>query len=385
VDNQERLIKDVVEGFRSGERDQPALENTRRCSRHNARVFDILRRARDYNFVLQVNDNPFRVTHVYGEGLLPQDSLCVERFQNPKCDACGKMCKVLYKCRAYQKRQRNHAVFATRGPEEEVNKQYDRLVRRTLEDAIIYLGPECGKKWLGAPREVTEASEGSNGDGGAARQLPTNARTGTTTEVKDLFKECKSILSRKRNREAAEEEVAKVTCRDSVDVAVEASQRMESFRESAEGRVSRGQDLFQELLSYDKGNSAAAADMAKDRATKLEQLYYQVHYGWQPIPTTEWNRFRNACDRALNNADRNGQVKQDWLRSSATAAHPNGQELPDMDRTRDAYNAIQNARARLEGWLNKGVTRLHSAGWLEHAPRDEAAPDACNRGHAFEV
>jgi len=150
-------------------------------------------------------------------------------------------------------------------------------------------------------------------------------------------------------------------------------------------RVDRGQDFFQELSNYDKDSSAEAAEMAKDRATKLEQLYYQVHYGWKVLATTEWDRFRSAYREAQNAADRNGQVRQDWLRGSPTPAHPNGPELPDMRRTRDAYNAVQNARDRLDRWLDKSVRRLHSSGWLEQAPRDEAALDACNRGQAFEV
>merc|ERR1719506_3309589 len=221
-----------------------------------------------YNFVLQVNDNPLRLVNLQGE-IEPSDCMALKHFQNRRCDACHSVCKLLYQCQAYRKRtlgsdghsdEKNRAIMT----EQEANVNWDRRKVRKLAKEIIYLGPECGRKLLGASEVKTNRGEKKerkgNEDGGADPN--TTARCASSSEVKDLLTDAKSIVSREQQRQAAERVLNADKCEESIRVAVEAAEEVRKLAGSAKKRLFEGKGFLAQLKDqhFPPDDATIAAD-----------------------------------------------------------------------------------------------------------------------------
>jgi hypothetical protein len=362
VDGPQNKLGDVVRNFRFGEPDQPDVRHVKvkKCFLDNSiGTWD------QYNFVLQVNDNPLRLVNLQGE-IEHQDYMASKHFQNPRCDACGAKCTLLYQCRAYRKRtlgsdgydnEKDRAIMT----EQEANVNWDRRKVRKLAKEIIYLGPDCGQKLLGAPGVKTSRSgknerEG-NEDGGAGPN--TTARSASSYEVKDLLTDAKSIVSREQQRQAAERVLNADKCEESIRVAVEAAEKVRELAGLAKKRRFEGERFLAQLKNQHFDDARIAADESlhtrSDLATMIEQAFYIVCIDGR-ILRKEIDRFTNAYDTAQNTAvlSRDDRLMQ-------RVDH----ELPSLNATRNAFIDATAAGEILQELKNHRLTRFYSEGWFE--------------------
>merc|ERR1719506_379072 len=276
-----------------------------------------------YNFVLQVNDNPLRLVNLQGE-IEHSDCMALKHFQNRRCDACGAKCKLLYQCQAYRKRtlgsdghsdEKNRAIMT----EQEANVNWDRRKVRKLAKEIIYLGPECGRKLLGASEVKTNRGEKKerkgNEDGGADPE--TTARNASSSEVKDLLTDAKSIVSREQQRQAAE--------------------KVSEFARLAKKHLSAGNGFLTQLKNQHDDDATIAEDESlhtkKKLATMIEQACYLVLIDGK-FRHKEIDRFTNAYNTAQNTAV---LARDDRLMQRLN------QELPSLNATRNDFNGATEA------------------------------------------
>jgi hypothetical protein len=253
--------------------------------------------------------------------------------------------------------------------EQEANVNWDRRKVRKLAKEIIYLGPDCGQKLLGAPGVKTSRSgknerEG-NEDGGAGPN--TTARSASSYEVKDLLTDAKSIVSREQQRQAAERVLNADKCEESIRVAVEAAEKVRELAGLAKKRRFEGERFLAQLKNqhFPPDDATIAADESlhtrSDLATMIglarmiEQAFYIVLIDGQFL-RKEIDRFTNAYNTAHNTAvlSRDDRLMQ-------RVDH----ELPNLNATRNAFIDATAAGEILQELKNHRLTRFYSEGWFE--------------------
>jgi hypothetical protein len=245
--------------------------------------------------------------------------------------------------------------------EQEANVNWDRRKVRKLAKEIIYLGPECGMKLLGASEMKTSRSEKKEREGNEdGRSDPeTTARNASSSEVKDLLTDSKSIVSREQQRQAAERVLNADKCEKNIRVAVEAAWKIREFARLARRHLSAGEGFFTQLKNQHLDDAMIADDESlrtrSELATMIEKAFYVVLIDGK-FRNNEIDRFTNAYNTAQNTA---------VLARDDRLVQRLNQELPSLSATRNAFNDATEAGEILQELKNHRLTKTYSEGWFE--------------------
>jgi hypothetical protein len=245
--------------------------------------------------------------------------------------------------------------------EQEANVNWDRRKVRKLAKEVIYLGPECGMKLLGASQVKTSRSEkkerGVKEDGGADPE--TTARSASSSEVKDLLTDAKSIVSREQQRQAAERMLNAKKCEENIRVAVEAAGEIREFARLARKHLLKCEGFFTQLKNQHLDDATIADDESlrtrSELATMIEQAFFVVLIDGQ-FRNKQIDLFTNAYDTAQNTAI---LARDDRLMQRLN------QELPSLNATRNAFSDATKACEILQKLKNHRLTKWYSEGWFE--------------------